>query len=328
MFESSAPFALFDYFRVPYERAPRLAAGDPGAETVAARGQEARLMWPTQASLGSEGRRAGPHFLGSIPIFGRILGDAQMRALMRRCGGAWTSTDVVRDKRTSTVSAVWRRDDGSAFLPFDPNELISNFWTERYLDLLRPAVSARINSLARRGYYPLRPLLPRSLQLSLRRSYRHVQSKSRFPRWPVEAALHDLYRLLFDLVVGVAGRPVPHIAAWPGAWSWALVLTHDVEGNVGYTNLRRLLQVELDAGYRSSWNFVPRNGYDVESGLVDDLRSDGFEVGVHGLYHDGRDLSSPAVLRRRLPLIREYAERWQAKGFRSPATLRSATLMP
>ena len=326
MFESSVPFALFDYFRVPYERVPRPAGLDAPAETVAAH-REARLMWPTQASLGSEGRAARPHFLGSVPIFGRVMGDTQLREQVRRAGGSWTTTDAVRDERGMLVSAVWRADDGSAFLPFDPNELISNFWGERYLELSRP-IPARVMSLARRGYYPVRPLLPRGLQLSLRRSFTRVQSRSRFPRWPVEPALHDLYRFLLDIVADVAGGPVPHIAVWPRGWSWALVLTHDVEGKTGYANLRRLLQVELDAGYRSSWNFVPRNGYEVEIDLVDDLRSRGFEIGVHGLYHDGRDLSSPAMLRRRLPLIRAYAERWQAKGFRSPATHRSAKLMP
>jgi hypothetical protein len=34
------------------------------------------------------------------------------------------------------------------------------------------------------------------------------------------------------------------------------------------------------------------------------------------------------MLRRRLPAIRSYATRWNAKGFRSPGTLRSVELMP
>jgi hypothetical protein len=133
---------------------------------------------------------------------------------------------------------------------------------------------------------------------------------------------------LLHLAAGVAGDAVPYLSVWPKGRSWALVLTHDVEGRTGYDNLEGLLQVELDAGYRSSWNFVPENGYEVEPELVDDLHSRGFEIGVHGLYHDGRDVSSPAMRRRRLPLIRAYASRWQADGFRSPATLRSARLMP
>jgi hypothetical protein len=164
--------------------------------------------------------------------------------------------------------------------------------------------------------------------MKARRSFSRVQSKARFPRWPIETALHDFYDLLFGFVQSVAEHPIPVVGAWPNDWSWALVLTHDVEGQAGYTNLGHLLDLELDAGYRSSWNFVPRNRYVVDDDLVRSLREDGFEIGVHGLYHDGRDLSSAATLRRRLPAIRSAAERWQAIGFRSPGTLRSAELMP
>ena len=35
--------------------------------------------------------------------------------------------------------------------------------------------------------------------------------------------------------------------------------------------------------------------------LVRSLRDDGCEVGVHGLRHDGKDLGSRRLLRRRLP---------------------------
>ena len=53
-----------------------------------------------------------------------------------------------------------------------------------------------------------------------------------------------------------------------------------------------------------------------------------FEVGVHGLYHDGRDLESLETLRERLPEMRAYAEHWGSVGFRSPATHRCWEWMP
>jgi len=53
-----------------------------------------------------------------------------------------------------------------------------------------------------------------------------------------------------------------------------------------------------------------------------------FEVGVHGLYHDGRDLSSLNGLRDRLPAIHAVAKRWGAVGFRSPASHRRWEWMP
>src|SRR5947199_4070678 len=151
--------------------------------------------------------------------------------------------------------------------------------------------------------------------MSMRRSFSRVQSQSQFPLWPLGAALHDFYDFLFTLVTGLAQRPVPFIGVWPRRWAWALVLTHDVEAQVGYDKLPELLRVEVEAGYRSSWNFVPENRYVVDEQLVETLREQGFEVGAHGLNHDGRDLASLAILGKRLPAIRAYAERWHAKGF-------------
>jgi peptidoglycan/xylan/chitin deacetylase (PgdA/CDA1 family) len=328
MFESTAPFALFEYYRVPYD----IVQGDRddfvGIEKLASRDGHRTLSWPTHRAFASGLSRGGSYLLNSTPLFGRVAGDAQMRPWLQREGGTWEKAHPVLDEHGRRVSAIWRKDDGSYFVPFDPAEVISNFWTERYQTLLGGAASAQASALARRGYYRARRLLPRSLQISLRRSFSRVQARAQFPRWPVETALHELYGFLFELVTDLAERPVPFVAPWPAGRSWALVLTHDVEKAVGYTNIRRLVEIELEAGYRSSWNFVPQRGYEVEAELLEELRQNGFEIGVHGLLHDGRDLSSLTILGRRLPMIRAHAERWKATGFRSPGTLRSIDLMP
>ena len=57
--------------------------------------------------------------------------------------------------------------------------------------------------------------------------------------------------------------------------------------------------------------------YEVPDDIVAGLRADGFEVGLHGLYHDGRDLAD-GVLPQRLPEMRRWAQRWDAVGFRVP----------
>ena len=93
-------------------------------------------------------------------------------------------------------------------------------------------------------------------------------------------------------------------------------------------SLDPVLELERALGLRSSWNFVPRRDYEVRLDVLQRLVADGFEVGVHGLYHDGRDLESLETLRRRLPAMREAADQWGAVGFRSPATHRSWELMP
>ena len=94
-----------------------------------------------------------------------------------------------------------------------------------------------------------------------------------------------------------------------------------METDQGYRRLNDLRAREERAGYRSSFNFVPRR-YEVADRMVADLKGAGFEVGVHGLYHDGHDLESRERLMERLPAIRDYADRWGATGFRSPATHR------
>jgi hypothetical protein len=225
------------------------------------------------------------------------------------------------------TAAIWGDDRGNVLLPFDPAEAMTSFWSESYRSKETAGLGGRFKLRAMRTYYGVRPVLPRPAQISMRRLFSHVQRRRTFPRWPIESALHDLYALLFRYVAVVAGEPIPSIAPWPSGYRWVLVLTHDVETSVGYRSLNILREIELRTGHRSSWNFVPKR-YEVEDGLVLDLAEEGFEVGVHGLLHDGRDLESEEMVRRRSPEMRAYAERWRARGFRSPATHRQWDLMP
>ena len=181
----------------------------------------------------------------------------------------------------------WRDRDGNVFLPFDPNEAILGFWSEAY-DAPGLLGRRRLQALSKAAYYRTRPLLPRGVQVSLRRSLRRVQERLPFPRWPIETSLHDFYAYLFDRVRRGRGLPSAHPRALAGAITRGRsVLTHDVETSTGYRNVHLLRHLELEADCRSSWNFVPRR-YEVEDSFVDELLEDGFEVGVHGLYHDGR----------------------------------------
>lgn len=333
MFETTRPFLFFDYFRVPYRIGRAALSDDPFAswarmEPVDAESARRLLYWPDFDCEGEFGALApGSYRLGSIAIFGRIVPDAVTESLLAGTAGAWRATDAVVDDTGAVVAWIWRDAAGGALLPFDPGEAIHAYWSEAYRDLRVGSLRTQLKRQALRSYYRVRPLLPRPAQIWLRRRFSRVQARTSFPRWPVELGLHDLYALIFRLVAEVAGEPVPHIAPWPAGYDWTLVLTHDVETEIGYRNIHLLRDLELAEGYRSSWNLVPRR-YDVEDAVVDELKCSGFEVGVHGLYHDGRDLESAATLRERLPAIREYAERWGATGFRSPATHRDWELMP
>ena len=105
---------------------------------------------------------------------------------------------------------------------------------------------------------------------------------------------------------------------WPDNKRFALILTHDVDTANGQEWCRRLANLEKDLGFLSSFNFVPER-YPVFAELRHCLSNNGFEVGVHGLLHDGKLYQSRDVFRNRATRINQYLAEWEAVGFRSPA---------
>lgn len=105
---------------------------------------------------------------------------------------------------------------------------------------------------------------------------------------------------------------------WPGAKRFAVVLTHDVEGKKDFSRVERLMNLEKKQGFRSSLNFVPEGEYSVPDSLRQELEEPGFEVGIHGLKHDGQWYASRKAFARKAARIREYAQKWKVAGFRSP----------
>ena len=110
---------------------------------------------------------------------------------------------------------------------------------------------------------------------------------------------------------------------WPDGKKFAFVLTHDVESKAGLNRCRSLMQLELDLGFRSSFNFVPEGSYRVPAELREELTATGFEVGIHDLKHDGRLFTSRRNFRRRAARINRYGREWNASGFRSGFMLRN-----
>lgn len=246
--------------------------------------------------------------------------------MLHGLGSGWRPCEPIHDHEGRQVAAIWRDRGGSVFLPFDPDEVMRRFWSEEYQKIGRPALTAAGYTVLRRGYYRVRPALPRGVQLQLRRTFARVQAQSSFPRWPIEDSLHDLYGWLAATIAGLAGRPLPFLDLWPDGRTCALVLTHDVETEAGYRDIELLRGPERELGYRSCWNFVAQR-YHVDDATVCRLHDEDCEVGVHGLRHDGRDLGSKRLLAQRLPAMREYARRWNAVGFRAPGTQRTWDLM-
>jgi hypothetical protein len=152
-------------------------------------------------------------------------------------------------------------------------------------------------------YYFFKPLIPRWLQIKLRRRFVLRKRARCADVWPIDPA--------------AARRPADW-SGWPDGKKFAVVLTHDVDTARGQARCRQLAQLEQEAGFRSSFNFVPRR-YDVSTDLRHDLKAKGFEVGVHGLYHDGKYYQSREIFRERAQQINEYIKDWKCAGFRSPS---------
>lgn len=154
-------------------------------------------------------------------------------------------------------------------------------------------------------YYHIKPLIPRRLQIALRRHWARRKLASCKDIWPIDPR--------------AAGKP-PGWKGWPEGKRFALVLTHDVETRRGHERVRKLAEMEMELGFRSSFNFVPRR-YEVLPDLRGYLRENGFEVGVHGLFHDGKYFQSKEIFKRRAAEINNYLKAWQCVGYRSPLML-------
>jgi hypothetical protein len=149
----------------------------------------------------------------------------------------------------------------------------------------------------------VKPLIPRKLQLSFRRKRgRHLLSASHHS-WPIDP----------ESAVEPNGWP-----GWPEDKQFALVLTHDVEQAKGIGRVRRIVEIEQELGFRSSFNFVG-NDYPIPEKLMADLTRQGFEVGVHGLHHDGMMFATKRIFRRYAKGINECLKQWNAIGFRAPS---------
>lgn len=183
-------------------------------------------------------------------------------------------------------------------------------------------------SRAKRLYYQIKPLLPRKVINRLRRLYKrsteHVDSGL---AWPVESRyVRFQWALMRECLLMMGCQSIQHLPFWPQTAQAALVLTHDIETSKGQDYVRAVADLEEQMGFRSSFNFVPER-YPIDHDLVDELRARGFEIGIHGLHHDGKLFSSPGEFARRAQRINHHLKQFEAVGFRTPYTHRQPEYM-
>ncbi|MBI3192563.1 MAG: hypothetical protein HYZ36_07855, partial [Pedosphaera parvula] len=151
-------------------------------------------------------------------------------------------------------------------------------------------------------YYLVKPFIPRTARLIVRGAFARRRVTATRGRWPTLPG---------------AGLPPADWPGWPDGRPFAVVLTHDVEGAKGLAQVRRLAELEMSLGFRSSFNFVPAGEYTVPAELRAWLAGNGFEVGVHDYRHDGTLYRSETDFRSQAPRINEHLKAWDAVGFRA-----------
>jgi len=152
-------------------------------------------------------------------------------------------------------------------------------------------------------YYTLKPIIPRRLQIEIRRQiilrkrvkYAHV--------WPIDER---------------AAKPPEGWTGWPEGKKFALVLTHDVETAEGLDKCLKLVELDKSLGFRSSFNFIA-DEYRLFPELRLYLEQQGFEVGVHGLRHNVNLFKSKTTFQESAKRINQYLKDWQSVGFRAPS---------
>lgn len=166
----------------------------------------------------------------------------------------------------------------------------------------------------RKGYYFLRPVIPVGMRRLLQRN-RNVNVED---DWFISERLIELYLkscgedVFWNALEGLWERDVVS----------PLVLTHDVESYEGLKFVETVIEIEEKYGFRSSFNVVPFL-YDVPDEILSLIKERGFETGVHGFNHDGKDYFSKKIFDKRAVYINEAIEKYGAFGYRSPLVHRN-----
>lgn len=160
------------------------------------------------------------------------------------------------------------------------------------------------NKLLNVFFYSIKPIIPRMLQIELRRQIARKKRNRYAHVWPIDPD---------------SAKPPKDWSGWPKRKQFAFVLSHDVDTRKGYDNVLKLAELEEQLGFRSSFNFVPERYGKISLELMEGLRRRGFDVAVHGLKHDGKLFHSKRIFDRSAKRINDYLAEWKTEGFTSPS---------
>ena len=176
-------------------------------------------------------------------------------------------------------------------------------------------------------YYKIKPYMPRSI-INILKKLNSFKVKGDFGlTWPIEDRYVQFqWEVIRQLMIVSKQQSLKFRHFWPEGENFAFVLTHDIETAAGQDFVRVVADFEEKLGFRSSFNFVP-DRYPLDYQLMKNLRERGFEIGVHGLKHDGKLFLSKEGFLERAKQINGYLKKFEAVGFRSPLMHRNPEWM-
>lgn len=155
----------------------------------------------------------------------------------------------------------------------------------------------------KKTYYQIKPFIPRRIQIGLRRRIIFHKRIKYSNIWPID---------------GKAGKRPEGWEGWPEKKQFAFVLTHDVESEKGFEKISQLVQIEKKYGFRSCFNFVGED-YPKSAEIRRHLSEEGFEIGLHGLRHNGNLFESEKGFKKQAEHINRILRESGIKGFRTPS---------
>lgn len=173
-------------------------------------------------------------------------------------------------------------------------------------------------SQARRLYYNVKPIFPRMLINFIQ----YLNAKFATQSFPLGCSIEKRYaqfqwEIVRQILLGLGKTSLNYWHFWPEERRYAVILTHDIETKKGQAFAWIVADLEESLGFRSSFNFIPER-YPLDHVLIQELAERGFEIGVHGLKHDGKLYSSKNTFTNRAERINQHLKALNATGFRSP----------
>ena len=230
-------------------------------------------------------------------LFGRLSGNVASRTAEARDAA----------EKISVEEAV-------IHLPFDLSEVVDNLHREAYAGEWRNGAVSMLS----KPYYFVRPLLPVGARRHLQKFYLRGWDKLPFPHWPVDFSVDNLFERLMLLALQATGMErIPFIWFWPEGYKGCVLMTHDVETEIGRDFCTTLMDIDDSYGIKASFQVIPEERYSVNPDFLETIRQRGHEFAIHDLNHDGHLYKSKDQFVERAAKINAYGKQYRTDGFRA-----------